>query len=602
LRKQKFLRLGLALTLPIVLAGAISFLSLFEINAQGNIYYVATTGSNTTGDGSAGNPWATIEHAVENVPDNSTILVKPGTYTGRVRLDEAFAQGIIIRSEIPYQARLRNNDVVVTSYYGQGITLEGFDIAHSGPAAGALVIQIQDLLGSSGCADGNCVSHIILRNNVLHDSYNNDILKINNGASLITVTGNIFYNQSGHDEHIDINSVTNVVVQDNTFFNDFAGSGRVNNNDTGSYIVIKDSNGTSDANLGSHNITVQRNVFLNWEGSTGSNFVLVGEDGNPYYEAQNVLVENNLMLGTTTNEMRAAFGVKGGKNITFRHNTVVGNLPALAYAFRLNREGSNPVNDNILFYNNIWSDPTGTMGAGSSSGNDFSDGAPAETTNLTLNNNLYWNGGVAIPPGDQINPLVNDVNRVVADPLLGNQAGLVLPRWNGSAFLSGNSTIRQEFERLVNLYGNPAASSPAINAANPTYSPVDDILGNLRGANPDLGAYESGIILTVTPPARAIDAGSVATYTIGVYGNVGGPVTLTTASPSPSLTLQLLPASLTPPGQVTLIVTDTHPAGPLLPGIWYSLPITGTGGGLTQTASASLLVGGTQTYLPVILR
>jgi hypothetical protein len=602
LRKQKFLRLSLTLTLPIVLTGAISFLSLFEINAQGNVYYVATIGSNTTGDGSAGNPWATIEHAVENVPDNSTILVKPGTYTGRVRLDEAFAQGIIIRSEITYQARLRNNDVVVTSYYGQGITLEGFDIAHSGPSAGALVIQIQDLLGSSGCADGNCVSRIILRNNVLHDSYNNDILKINNGAGLITVAGNIFYNQSGHDEHIDINSVTNVVVQDNTFFNDFAGSGRVNNNDTGSYIVIKDSNGASDTNLGSHNITVRRNIFLNWEGSTGSNFVLVGEDGNPYYEAQNVLVENNLMLGATTNEMRAAFGVKGGKNITFRHNTVAGNLPALAYAFRLNREGSNPVNDNILFYNNIWSDPTGTMGAGSSGGNDFSDGTPAETTNLTLNNNLYWNGGVAIPPGDQVNPLVNDVDRVVADPLLGNQAGLVLPRWNGSAFLSGNSTIRQEFERLVNLYGNPAASSPAINAANPTYSPIDDILGNPRGANPDLGAYESGIILTVTPPARAIDAGSVATYTIGVYGNAGGPVTLTTASPSPSLTLQLLPASLTPPGQVTLIVTDTHPAGPLLPGIWYSLPITGTGGGLTQTASASLLVGGARTYLPVILR
>ena len=58
----------------------------------------------------------------------------------------------------------------------------------------------------------------------------------------------------------------------NIFFNDFAGSGRSNNNDTSSHIVIKDSN------LGSHNITVRRNVFLNWEGSTGSNFILIGED------------------------------------------------------------------------------------------------------------------------------------------------------------------------------------------------------------------------------------------------------------------------------------------------------------------------------------
>ena len=43
---------------------------------------------------------------------------------------------------------------------------------------------------------------------------------------------NIFYNQTGSDEHIDINSVEDVVVRDNVFFNDFEGSGRGNGNDT----------------------------------------------------------------------------------------------------------------------------------------------------------------------------------------------------------------------------------------------------------------------------------------------------------------------------------------------------------------------------------
>jgi hypothetical protein len=128
-------------------------------------------------------------------------------------------------------------------------------------------------------------------------------------------------------------------------------------------------------------------------------------------------------------------------------------------------------------------------------------------------------------------------------------------------------------------------------------------LGNPRGANPDLGAYESGITLTVTPPNRAIPAGNVATYTVGVSGNAGGAaVSLITVSPSPSLTLQLIPNSVTPPGQATLIVTDTHPTGPLVPGQWFSIPITGTGGGLTQTVSASLLVGGVPVNLPVILK
>ncbi len=369
-------------------------------------------------------PWATITHALDSVPDGSTILVRPGVYVGRVRLRGTFDQGVTVRSEVPYQARLRHDGTVVTCFYGQGITLEGFDIAHSGAGAGALVIQIQDLIDEPGGAD--YVSRITLRNNVLHDSYNNDILKINNGAGQITVEGNMFYNQEGSDEHIDVNSVTDVVIQDNLFFNDFAGSGRTNMNDTSSYIVIKDSNGDDDTNIGSERVTVRRNVFLNWEGSDGQGFVRAGEDGKAYYEARDVLIENNLMLGNSANKIRSPFQMMNVYSVTVRANTVAGDMPALEYGARIFTYGSGaPTNDGVHLHNNIWSDPTGTMG------DTFNRGS--HTTNLSFDNNLFWNAGNPFPTSSEsIIEVSDDANRVVGDPLLGEQGGIVLPRWESN--------------------------------------------------------------------------------------------------------------------------------------------------------------------------
>src|SRR6185295_5347156 len=98
--------------LPLALAGMVAVAT--PGRGQSATYYVATYGNDATGNGSLTMPWATIEHALGAIPDGSTILVRPGTYTGRVRLQRVCALGCTIRSEVPYQAVLRNNDQVVT--------------------------------------------------------------------------------------------------------------------------------------------------------------------------------------------------------------------------------------------------------------------------------------------------------------------------------------------------------------------------------------------------------------------------------------------------------------------------------------------------------
>lgn len=454
--------------------------------------FVAPNGSDQTGNGSFGSPWATITHALDNAMDGSLILVRPGTYTGRIRMRGTFSNGVVVRSEVPYQARLRNNDRVLTFYQDnagcEGITLEGFDVAHSGPNSSALVVHIDG--GGNGA-----VSRITLRNNVLHDSYNNDILKINNACRDISVFGNMFYNQTGSDEHIDGNSVENLNITGNIFMNDFAASGRVDGSNTSSFIIIKDSNDSTDIYLGTRDVKIDRNVFVNWQGSSGHGFIGIGEDGEPYFEAYDVLVENNLLLGNGSSQMRASFQIRGCRDIVIRNNTVVGDLPANAYAMRVRQEGANLVNNNIFFYNNIWADPSGTMGANATgtTSNDFSDTPIGHTNNYVLSHNLVWNGGQSIPTdaNETIN-YTDDSNVLTSDPGLPAQSGALNIHWDETAntFANGDSSINQVFTNIVTNYGMPVSGSPVEGNALAQEAPLIDILGQPRPANPSIGAFE----------------------------------------------------------------------------------------------------------------
>jgi hypothetical protein len=556
------------------------------VHAQACEYWVAPRpAGNDANPGTFALPWATLEHAANAVPDRyCTIWFKDGIYEGAQYSDRRFETRVTFRAVNPYSAILQYAGIALEVHGGSQMWFEGFQFSHSGPTTASTVVEVQQ-------GGGLWAEHIVFRNNIFHDAYSKDLLRVHNGARFVTIENNLFYNQASNEQHMDVNSVTDVAIQDNIYFNDFAGSGRVNANDTKAFIVVKDSNGAADGLEGSERVAIRRNIFLNWEGGRGEPFIQLGNDGKPYHEAKNIQVENNLMLGNAPNQASTILAVSGGRDITFVNNTVVGDLPSAAYAFRITQKGSNPRNQNLFFYNNIWSDPTGTMGADSSGApNDFSDGDPAEVMNLILDNNLYWNGGAAIPAGDQVHPLTDDAHRVVADPRLNtDQAAVVLPRWNGSAFRSGSASIRQEFQRLVELYGQIPVNSPAAGRANPSFAPAEDILKRSRLASPSLGAYQWGITLAGYSDlttiwlnwsdARVPNAASLA-------------ISYTTAAAS-----QLVTGIPTP--------TQAYTLTGLLPYSLYAITLTVRDAGnaiLTQSNTLNMLTTDRHAYLPIVLR
>ena len=470
-------------TALLLLAGIVAFHALVKASepTSARTYYVSPAGSDRSGDGSRVWPWASLLHATETVPDEGCEIVFLDGLFGPQDIRRIFHRRVTIHAQHPYRACWASSSArhrVFSAYGAANFTVSGFEMRGAPGRRDEYLVQIT--LPAS--------HDILLENNVIHDSFVNDLVKVNDGAHHVVIRSNVFYNQPrGGDEHLDINTVHDITIEDNIFFNDFAASGRPVTNATHPFVLIKNSGSTPR----SRNFVVRGNVFLNWQGLSDQPYLLLGEDAQPFHEAENVLVENNLFLGNTSNRMTAAFAIKGAKDVLFRANTIHGVFPlgsdSWGFALRLGREGENPKNENVAFFNNIWSDPTGSM-------THFSAGDPANTSGAVLCTNLYFNGGKPIPVDpDRVLNRTDDPRAIVADPgLPPDLSSIVPPTWRADAghFADGSRTIEEARRRLVERYGTPRADSPVVDAADPRQMPSVDILNRPRGPRPDLGAVE----------------------------------------------------------------------------------------------------------------
>ena len=95
--------------------------------------WVATTGSDTTGDGSSGKPYASIQKAINNATAGTAIKVKAGTYNGSININTKYgtaAKPITLESvDGKWQAVINGgNDAAIEAFKWKYLMIKGFDI------------------------------------------------------------------------------------------------------------------------------------------------------------------------------------------------------------------------------------------------------------------------------------------------------------------------------------------------------------------------------------------------------------------------------------------------------------------------------------------
>ncbi len=499
-----------------------------SILGSGTQYFVSPTGTvNTTCD--ASQPCNSLEAAL-NIPNlgeavGDTIIFMDGEYTGQQRIvNKHFTNPVTIQAANPYKAILQNNGVVLTMRNAYNLHIKDFEMKQVEPVPvcdtgtnSAYIIQLSDSTDPNGPfgskrgpdnvyydANGKLYPNgtdysgeIIIENNIIHDSFCEDHIKLQNGGN-INIIGNMFYNQATRnnaagtiynggtpEEFIDANSVFNVNISHNIFFNQFTQPA-----EPGAFIVVKDSslgvpndnsrfglidqngdvatphpnNNTYSVNpsttspgtrtntcnpagsncdtiVGSNTVTIDSNIFFNFSNTKKEfPFLQFGAEDTLAYVLNHGLVQNNLFVGNSNSITRAVFELEGVRNFTFRNNTITGNLPSKHFGYRLKTQDSSRKFPNTLvtLANNIWSDQTGTMGTEDSAIPLF---ASADSTTITnqrqLKRNVFWNAGLPIP--NVLNFLAQfteDSEPILTDPGIPNPAGLITPTWNGSEFRS----------------------------------------------------------------------------------------------------------------------------------------------------------------------
>jgi hypothetical protein len=111
-----------------------------------------------------------------------------------------------------------------------------------------------------------------------------------------------------------------------------------------------------------------------------------------------------------------------------------------------------------------------------------------------------------------------------------------------------------------------------------------------------------GFELIVSPSTTVIEPTDIAAFRVKVRPTGGFTETVTISIPGnlPDLSPSVSPASVMPPGEATVTLQYVGGGASASTGVWFTIPVTAQGGGITRIGTINLLVGGARIYLPTI--